>query len=83
MPRYDFTTHSRLDSTDLVEPSRIILVEGILIYAHDELRDLLDIKIFVDTDSDVRFIRRLERDIKSRGREPDSVISQASWIDAP
>ena len=73
---YDFATHSRAEATKTVSPSRIILVEGILIYSHDKLRDMLDIKIFVDTDSDVRFIRRLKRDIAERGREVQSVINQ-------
>ncbi|KAL1520163.1 hypothetical protein AB1Y20_023633 [Prymnesium parvum] len=76
IPMYDFATHSRCPSTTVVHPARIILVEGILIYANEELRDMLDIKIFVDTDSDVRFIRRLKRDISERGREVGAVIGQ-------
>jgi uridine kinase len=59
-----------------VAPSRVVLVEGILIYAHPQLRELLDIKIFVDTDADVRFIRRLKRDMAERARTAESVISQ-------
>lgn len=76
VPLYNFATHSRRAETITVNPAKIILVEGILIYANEELRDMLDIKIFVDTDSDVRFIRRLQRDVNDRGREVNSVISQ-------
>ena len=73
----DHTTHTRLpDAHEEKAPAQVILVEGILIYANPQLRDLLDIKIFVDTDSDVRFIRRLKRDITERGRDYMSVISQ-------
>jgi uridine kinase len=73
---YDFTTHSRTARTLRVEPQPILLVEGILILADAQLRALFDIKIFVDTDSDLRFIRRLQRDIAERGRTPESVIRQ-------
>lgn len=76
VPSYDFATHQRCEGDELKEPARIILVEGILIYAHQPLREMLDIKIFVDTESDVRFIRRLRRDVSERGRDVDSVISQ-------
>jgi len=76
MPVYDFTTHSRTTQTIHVEPRRVILVEGILIFADQYLRPLFDVKIFVDTDSDIRFIRRLQRDISERGRTTDSVINQ-------
>ncbi len=76
MPVYDFTQHRRTDQTVLVEPSPIILVDGILIFTRRKLRDLMDIKVYVDTDSDVRFIRRLKRDIEERGRSLDSVIVQ-------
>jgi len=76
MPVYDFTTHSRTTQTIHVEPRRVILVEGILIFADQFLRPLFDVKIFVDTDSDIRFIRRLQRDISERGRTTDSVINQ-------
>src|SRR5690606_133213 len=75
-PIYDFREHRRLPHTRTVEPQPIILVEGILIFAEPELRNLLDVKIFVDTDADVRFIRRLQRDISERGRTVDSVIEQ-------
>jgi uridine kinase len=76
VPIYDFKTHRRTDQTILVEPSPIILVDGILIFTKRKLRELMDIKVFVDTDSDVRFIRRLKRDIEERGRSLDNVIEQ-------
>lgn len=76
VPVYDFTTDRRTEETILVEPSPIILVDGILIFTKRKLRELMDIKIFVDTDSDVRFIRRLQRDMKERGRSLDSVVKQ-------
>lgn len=76
MPVYDFTTHSRTQETRRVEPHPILLVEGILIFADRSLRDLFDIKIFVDTDPDIRFIRRLQRDLNERGRTVESVIRQ-------
>ncbi len=76
IPIYDFSTHSRTDKTFTVKPHRVILVEGILIFAEAILRDLFDIKIFVDTDADIRFIRRLERDLAERGRTTASVIHQ-------
>ncbi len=76
LPVYDFTQHRRTEETVLVEPSPIILVDGILIFTKRKLRELMDIKVFVDTDADVRFIRRLQRDIQERGRTLDSVIHQ-------
>lgn len=76
IPVYDFTRHERTRQTELVEPQPIILVEGILILAEPSLRPLFDVKIFVDTDADIRFIRRLKRDVAERGRTPDSVIEQ-------
>jgi uridine kinase len=76
VPIYDFSTHSRTDKTFTVQPRPVVLVEGILIFAEPELRRLFDVKIFVDTDSDVRFIRRLQRDIIERGRTTESVIKQ-------
>jgi uridine kinase len=76
MPVYDFTTHTRTPETRLVKPHRVIILEGILIFADESLRRLMDVKIFVDTDSDIRFIRRLQRDIAERGRTMDSVIRQ-------
>jgi uridine kinase len=76
MPEYDFTRHARREQRRHVDPRPILLVEGILIFADPELRELLDIKIFVDTDPDLRFIRRLQRDIAERGRTIESVIRQ-------
>jgi uridine kinase len=76
IPIYDFTTDSRTGETQHVSPSPIIMVEGILIFTDPELRSLFDIKIFVDTDADIRFIRRLQRDIVERGRSVESVIAQ-------
>lgn len=76
VPIYDFSTHSRTPKTYTVQPRRVILVEGILIYTEPALRNMMDVKIFVDTDSDMRFIRRLERDLKERGRTTESVIKQ-------
>jgi uridine kinase len=75
-PIYDFSIHNRKNETVRVEPRHIIILEGIMILTEPEIRDLLDIKIFVDTDADVRIIRRLQRDIKERGRTLDSVIDQ-------
>ena len=76
VPIYDFSTHSRTDKTFTVQPRRVILVEGILIFTERALREMFDVKIFVDTDSDIRFIRRLERDLAERGRTTESVIKQ-------
>jgi uridine kinase len=76
MPVYDFTLHRRTEQTVLVEPSPIILVDGILIFTRRKLRELMDIKIYVDTDADVRFVRRMQRDMEERGRSQASVIQQ-------
>jgi uridine kinase len=76
LPVYDFSTHSRTAKTIRVTPQPIILVEGILIFGEPELRKLFDVKIFVDTDADIRFIRRLQRDISERGRTTETVIKQ-------
>jgi len=76
VPVYDFTTHTRKTRTVAVAPRKVILVEGILIFAERALRELMDIKVFVDTDADIRFIRRLQRDITERGRTVESVIRQ-------
>lgn len=76
IPKYDFKTHTRMSGLEDVVPKRVILVEGVLIFAERLLVDQMDIKIFVDTDSDIRFIRRMQRDIRERERTPDSVISQ-------
>jgi uridine kinase len=76
IPVYDFKTHSRVAETRHVDPQPVILVEGILIFADKRLRDLMNVKIFVDTDADIRLIRRLQRDISERGRSAESVINQ-------
>lgn len=75
-PVYDFASHLRSDETRHIEPGRVVVVEGILVLAEPELRSELDLKIFVDTDPDLRLARRLERDIAERGRSVDSVIAQ-------
>ncbi len=75
-PIYDFETHTRRTETITVRPARIILLEGILVLAEDVLRESMDIKLYVDTDADERFIRRLRRDIADRGRTVDQVIEQ-------
>jgi uridine kinase len=76
IPEYDFTTHTRTQRTRRVEPAPVILVEGILVFVEPELRQLFDVKLYVDTDADVRFIRRLRRDIEERGRSVESVCEQ-------
>lgn len=76
MPVYDFSIHSRKAVTIHVEPKPIMIIEGILIFVDAALRELMDIKIFVDTDDDLRFIRRLQRDVNERGRTVESVIKQ-------
>lgn len=75
-PVYDFTVHNRSDDTLQIVPSRVILVEGILIFADPSLRELMDIRIFVDTDADIRICRRMKRDVNKRGRSIESVITQ-------
>jgi len=76
MPIYDFTSHTRTDRTQLVEVAPVVIVEGILVFVEPELRELFDVKIYIDTDADVRFIRRLRRDIEERGRSVESVCEQ-------
>jgi uridine kinase len=76
VPIYDFSTDRRTGETFTVQPQRVILVEGILIFTEVTLREMFDVKIFVDTDSDLRLIRRLQRDITERGRTTESVIEQ-------
>ena len=76
MPVYDFTTHTRRSKTVHIEPKPIIIVEGILVFADAALRGLMDVKIFVDTADDLRFIRRLQRDVTERGRSVETVIRQ-------
>lgn len=75
-PVYDFTVHNRSDETLHIEPKRVIIVEGILIFADERLSELFDIRVFVDTDPDVRILRRALRDVKERGRSLDSVVTQ-------
>ena len=75
-PVYDFVVHTRSEETEHIEPSDVIVIEGLFILEDEQLRDLCDIRIFVDTDDDIRFIRRLIRDVKKRGRTIDSVIEQ-------
>ena len=75
-PQYDFSNHLRKEETSLIKASKIVIVDGILIFRDESLRDLMDLKIFVDADSDHRFIRRMERDINERGRTRESVVKQ-------
>ena len=75
-PVYDYTIHDRSDRIRRIECRRVILLEGILIFENQELLDLLDMKIFVDTDADIRILRRISRDVKERGRSLESVINQ-------
>ena len=75
-PVYDFTQHNRSDETIRIEPKNVIIVEGILIFENRELRELMDIRIFVDTDADVRLCRRIKRDVNKRGRTLESVLLQ-------
>jgi len=76
LPVYDFKTHTRTSTINLIDPQPVILVEGILIFAEPVLRQIFDVKIFVDTDPDIRFIRRLQRDITERGRTTEAVVQQ-------
>ena len=75
-PVYDFSAHNRSDDTIRIDPKPVIIVEGILIFENEELRNLMDIRIFVDTDADVRLCRRIKRDVEKRGRSLDSVLTQ-------
>ena len=75
-PVYDFTVHNRSSDTTRVEPRKVIIVEGILIFEDEALRDLMDIRIFVDTDADIRLCRRVKRDVNKRGRSLESVLTQ-------
>lgn len=75
-PVYDFSIHNRVDDTVAVYPAKVVVAEGILIFENQELRDLCDIKVFIDTDADVRILRRILRDVRERGRTLDSVVSQ-------
>ena len=75
-PVYDYTVHNRSDETVRIEPKPVIIVEGILIFADEALRELMDIRIFVDTDADIRLCRRVKRDVNKRGRTLESVLTQ-------
>ena len=75
-PVYSFVDHNRTDEKVPVKPSKVLIVDGILIFEHKELRDLMDIKVFVDTDADIRLARRILRDVRERGRSMESVITQ-------
>ena len=83
MPTYDFVHHRRADVTERIEPKRIVLVEGIMVFFEKSIREMMDLKIFVDTPDDIRFIRRLQRDVKERGRTMDSVITQYMGVVRP
>ena len=76
MPQYDFVKHQRKTETKHIEPKTIIIVDGLMVLYDKRIRDLLDLKLFVDTPSDIRFVRRLQRDIKERGRTVESVVEQ-------
>ena len=76
VPIYDYTVHNRSDKTKRVEPRAVVILEGILIFCDERLREKMDLKIFVDTDADERILRRIARDTKERGRSLDSVIEQ-------
>ena len=75
-PLYDFTQHTRSDKTTIVEPKKVILLEGILVLADERLRDLLDIKVYVEADADERILRRMIRDVRERGRDMEGVMEQ-------
>ena len=75
-PVYDYTIHNRSDETITIQPKQVIIIEGILIFADEALRDLMDIKIFVDTDADIRLCRRIKRDVNKRARSLESVLTQ-------
>lgn len=75
-PVYSFTEHNRLEQTVVVQPARVLILDGILILEHKELRDLMDVKVYIDADDDVRLARRLVRDVQERGRDMSSVLKQ-------
>lgn len=75
-PIYDFTQHNRSDKTYTIHPSKVFLIEGILIFSDEQLRDLFDIKVFVEADADERILRRIVRDVKERGRDIDNIMEQ-------
>ena len=76
IPTYDFSTHTRARGTELLHPTPVVVVDGILVLADPRLRDTMDLKVFVDTESDIRLLRRIRRDVVKRGRTADSVIAQ-------
>ena len=76
VPIYDFTIYDRTTDVRMLPPARIVVVEGILVLYEPDLRDRFDLKLYIDTDADLRFIRRLQRDVAERGRTPDSIIAQ-------
>jgi uridine kinase len=82
-PVYDYAAHTRSDQTILIEPVDVVIVEGILALEDDRLRNLMDIKVFVDTDADVRILRRMQRDLNERGRSIDSVVAQYTNVVRP
>ncbi|MBX3730162.1 MAG: uridine kinase [Candidatus Sumerlaeia bacterium] len=82
-PLYNYATYTRREGTIRIEPSRIVILEGILIFTDRRLRDLMDIKVFVDIDPDIRFIRRLNRDVRERGRSLESVVDQYTEVVRP
>ncbi len=75
-PRYDYASYTRVDGTDRVEPRPVLLVEGLLLFASARLRDLVDVKVYVDADADLRLLRRIRRDVATRGRTVDEVLDQ-------
>lgn len=75
-PLYNFHTHSRMPETTRVEPRAVLLIEGILVFDDPDLRKMMDIKVYVDADADVRFIRRMDRDVRERGRSIESIVDQ-------
>lgn len=83
MPQYDFVHHRRCDEFVRVEPKKLIIIDGIMIFQDHRIRDILDLKLYVDTPADIRFIRRLQRDISERGRTVESVIEQYTNIVRP
>ncbi len=83
MSQYDFVHHRRMDEWTTVEPSSIIIIDGLMVFYDERIREMLDLKLYVDTPSDIRFIRRLQRDVKERGRTVESVIEQYTNVVRP
>lgn len=82
-PTYDFTNHTRSKKTEKIEPTKVIIVEGILIFENKELREMLDLKVFVDTDADIRVLRRIKRDMEERGRTFEFTVDQYQKFTRP